>query len=118
MSAETKYNEIVDQLNVDIKKAINEACQEIHGDIIPYINDDTEHNAICRAVDIVNDIMIGDFDFIDNYIKVGDWKITTLNDFDHNKLVDILASKAGDKAKDLQIERLERQLKESYESKY
>ena len=114
MSAETVYEELLDQFKADVLRAVTDAHAKIQGDLLPYVNDDTESNARYRAVDIVKLIMAGDFVEEDCKIKVNGWTIDTLTSFDHNKLVDVLAAKAGDKAKDLKIERLERQIEEFY----
>ena len=73
MSAETKYKEIMNQFNVDISEAVKTAAESIHSDIIPFINDDTEHNAVYRACDIVNNILRGEFEVIDDKIICNGW---------------------------------------------
>lgn len=111
MSAEDKFSEIVEKLKSEITKAAADAVYEIHGGIVPYVNDDTEFNAIYRAKDIIRDVMHGNFDVVDNKIKCGFFSIE-LTSGCHDRLVDALASRCADKAKDLKIERLERQIKE------
>jgi hypothetical protein len=117
MSAETKYQEITKQMNDDIEQAIRAACDKIHSEIIPFINDDTEHNAVYRASDIVNSIIRGNFSLDGDTIICDGWK-TRLTSCDYDSLVDKLAKVAGDKAKDMKIERLERQLSEAISGIY
>lgn len=113
MSAETKYQEIAKQMNEQIEQSIRDACDRVHSEIIPYINDDTEFNAVYRANDIVSSVISGDFDVSDDgVITCHGWRLQ-LTDNDYDRAVDALASKAGDVAKDKKIERLERQLMES-----
>jgi hypothetical protein len=59
MSAESKYQEIIKQFNLDVEHVVREACDKVHSDIIPYINDDTDSNAIYRANNIVSSILRG-----------------------------------------------------------
>ena len=118
MSAETIYKELLDQFKIDALKAVEEAHAKIQGDLLPYANDDTEHNSLYRAGEMVRSIIQGDFEVDGNKIKVDGWTIDIMTNFDHNKLVDVLAAKAGDKAKDLKIERLERLLADSYSNNW
>lgn len=111
MSAETKYQEIIKQLNIDIEQAVKDACDKVHSEIIPYINDDTESNAVYRAHDIVNAIIRGDVELDGDTIKCLGWK-TKLTPYQHDRLVDKLASLAGNKAQELKIERLERAIED------
>lgn len=112
MSAKSKYEEIAVQLNKDIEKAVEQACDKVHGDIIPFINDDTEYNAVYRAINIVQDILRGNFEVKGNSIKVNGWTIHSLTSNHYDELVDILSVKMSDKAKDLKIARLEHQIEE------
>lgn len=115
MSAETKYQEITQKMHEGIEKSIREACERIHSEIIPYINDDTEFNAAHRAGDIVNSIIKGEFEVSDSGdITCQGWRLR-LTSSDYDKAVDALASKAGDAAKDKKIERLENRIKEMSE---
>ena len=118
MSAETIYKEIMKQFNSDVIKAVSEACQSVQGEIIPYINDDTEYNAVERAADMVRKIINGNFTIEDGFISVDGGYLTKITSNDHDKLVDVLTAKAGDKAKDLKIERLERLLADSYSNNW
>jgi len=113
MSAEIKYQEITKQMNEQIEQSIRDACDRIHSEIIPYINDDTEFNAVYRASDIVSSIIRGEFEVSnDGAITCQGWRLQ-LTSSDYDKAVDALASKDGDAAKDKKIERLERQLTEA-----
>ena len=117
MSAEDKFNEIVAKFKASIKESVSEAVDSIHFELLPYVNDDTENNARYRAADIVNDIIAKRFTIEDDKIKCGEWKVNlTSNDYDH--LVNALAEKCSDEAANKKIEKLERQLKEAYSSKY
>ena len=118
MSAEIIYKELLDQFKIDALRAVDEAHSKMQGDLLPYVNDDTGSNARYRAVDIVKSIMSGNFTEEDCKIKVNGWTMDTLTNFDYDVLVDVLSAKAGDKAKDLKIERLERQIQEFYSQKY
>ncbi len=111
--AESKFNEIVEQFKEQTKSAVYDAISSIHSEMVPYLNEDTESNARYRASDIVNALISGDgqCELDGNSIKFNGWSVN-LTSFDHDNLVDKLAAVAGDKAKDLKIERLERQLKE------
>jgi len=112
--AEQVFNELVEKFKKEAMSAVNESIATIHGDLLPYINVDTETNARYRAVDMVSKILVGDFEFDDNYVKVDGWIICRINDFNYNKIVDVLAAKAGDAAKDAKIARLEAQIKDMY----
>jgi len=113
MSAEDKYQEIVKELDARIQKSVTEACERVHSEIVPYINDDTESNARFRAVDIVRKIIRGEFDVDGSRIKVDGWVVDSLTDNDYDRVVDALAARAGDQAKDMKIARLERLLSEA-----
>ena len=113
MSAETKYKEIMNRFNADVSAAVKKAADEIHSDIIPHINDDTEYNAIYRARDIVNSILRGNFEVEGNQIICDGWNTRMTSNY-HDKLVDKLAAATSDKAKDLLIKRLSSQLAEAY----
>lgn len=118
MSAETVYTELVEKFKTDVENATREALDKIHSEMVPYLNDDTESNATYRAVEMVRKIMVGDFEVVGNGIQVDGWTISSMTDFDYDKLVDVLSSKAGDVAKDMKIARLEAQLKSAIEFKY
>ena len=111
--AESKFNQIVEQFKDSTKNAMQIALDSIHSDMVPYVNEDTEHNARYRANDIVNSIIRSDGQCAlnGNSIEFNGWSIS-LSSSDHDRLVDKLASVAGDKAKDLKIERLERHIEE------
>lgn len=111
--AESKFNQIVEQFKDSTKNAMQIAMDSIHSDMVPYVNEDTEHNARYRANDIVNSIIRSDGQcaLTGNSIEFNGWSIS-LSSSDHDRLVDKLASVAGDKAKDLKIERLERHIEE------
>lgn len=114
--AELKFNEIVEQFKESTKNAMQDALDSIHSEMVPYLNEDTEHNARYRANDIVNALLRGNgkCKLDGDLIKFDGWNVS-LSSADHDRLVEKLALVAGDKAKDLKIERLERQLKEAQE---
>lgn len=117
MSANKIYTQLVEQFKIDVESATRDALDKIHSEMVPYLNEDTESNARYRAVEIVQKILIGNFEVEDGSIKVDGWVIDRLTDFNYNKIVDILSAKAGDVAKDKKIERLEQKIKE-YEQAY
>jgi hypothetical protein len=110
MNAETKFKKIVEDLNKDFAAAYSAAIDKIHSEIMPYVNDDTEHNAIYRASDIVSAILSGNYEVEGDKIKCMGW-VTTINSNMHNKLVDSLAERCSDIAAQKKIERLEQQIK-------
>ena len=118
MSAETVYEELLDQFKADVLRAVTDAHAKIQGDLLPYINDDTESNARYRAADMVGLIIEGEFEIDGSRIMVDGWPVGNMTSFNYDKLVDVLAAKAGDKAKDLKIERLERLLADSYSNNW
>jgi hypothetical protein len=117
MSAEETYTDLVEQFKVDVENAARDALDKIHSEMVPYLNDDTDSNARYRAVEIVQKILIGQFEVEGGNIKVDGWVIDRLTDFDYNKIVDVLSAKAGDVAKDMKIARLEGYIKD-YEKAY
>ena len=117
MSAANTYTNLVEQFKIDVESATRDALDKIHSEMVPYLNDDTDSNAIHCAVNLVQKILIGNFEVEDGCIVVDGWVIDRLTDFDYNKIVDVLSAKAGDVAKDKKIERLERTIKE-YEQAY
>ena len=113
--AEAKFNEIVSDFKKAVDSAVNESLDRIHGEMVPYLNDDTESNAIYRAVDIVKSIMSGSYSISDEgVISVNGWRIEGLTNYNHDKLVDKLAERCSDMAAQKKIERLEEQLKEAW----
>lgn len=117
MSAEDKFNEIVLKFKTEINNYTEDAISSIHSEMLPYVNDDTENNAIYRAHDIVSNMLSGNFTLDgDNIICCG-WN-TKLTSNDHDRLVNKLAEKCADEAMKKKVERLERQLKEAYSSNY
>lgn len=111
-NAENKFNEIVEKFKAEAMAAIENSMSEIHSDMVPYLNEDTESNARYRAANIVQAILRGDFEFDGSNIKVNGWVIDRLTSFDYDALVQKIALVAGDKAKDLRIQQLERQIAE------
>lgn len=117
MSAETKFNKIVDDFKCQVESFTRNAIDDIHSEMLPYVNDDTQSNAIYRAHDIISQILTNNFTLEGDNIICDGWK-TKLTTRDHDRLVDKLADKCADKAAQNKIERLERLLKESYERSY
>tara|TARA_R110000851_G_scaffold190894_1_gene341580 strand:- start:231 stop:584 length:354 start_codon:yes stop_codon:yes gene_type:complete len=117
MSVEDKFNSIVEQFKKEVAQASKNAIEDIHSEMLPYVNEDTESNAICRAHDIVGQLLTGNYTLKDDKIACGGWN-TKLTTNDHDRLVSKLADKCSDKAAQQKIERLERLLKESYERPY
>lgn len=118
MSADRIYTQMVEQFKIDVESAARDALDKIHSEMVPYLNDDTDSNARYRAVEIVQKILIGNFEVEDDEIKVDGWVIDRLTDFNYNKLVDVLSAKAGDVAKDKKIERLEMLIKEYEQARW
>lgn len=117
MSAEEKFNIIVKEFKSKVDDITRDALNSIHSDMVPYLNDDTENNAIYRAHDIVSSVLSGNFTLTDDKIICDGWN-TKLTNNDHDRLVNKLAAKCADVAMKKKIERLERQLKEAYGSNY
>lgn len=117
MSIEQKYQEMMEQFKVEASKVVAEHTDRIYFEMLPFIGDDVEQNAILRASDIVNAIIRGNFTIEDGKISYGGWR-TSLTSCDHDRLVDILAERCADEAAKKKIERLERQLKESFSGNY
>lgn len=117
MSAENKFNEIVLNLKTEMNKHVENAIQDIYCDMLPYVNDDTESNAMHRAKDIINQILTSNYTLEDDKIICNGWN-TKLTTNDHDRLVNKLAEKCSDEAAKQKIARLERQLEESYKRSY
>jgi molecular chaperone GrpE (heat shock protein) len=113
MSAESKFNEIVESFKKEIAEASRDAIEGIHSEMLPYVNDDTENNAVYRANDIVNQILTSNYTLEGDKIICNGWN-TKLTANDHDRLVNKLAAKCSDVAAQKKIERLERQLKDAY----
>lgn len=117
MSAEDKFNKIVEEFKIKTEQFARDAIDSIHSEMLPYVNDDTESNAMHRANDIVSGILSGNYHLADNKISCQGWT-TVLTDNDHDRLVNKLADKCSDEAAKQKIARLERQLEESYKRSY
>jgi len=117
MSAKDKFDSIVNEFKSQVEDAARDALNSIHSEMVPYLNDDTENNAIYRAHDIVSSMLSGNFTLDDDQIICDGWK-TKLTSNDHDRLVNKLAEKCADVAMIKKVERLEQQLKEAYKSKY
>ena len=112
MSTETIYTNLMNKFKEDLKLALDEAHADLYGTMIPHVAEDTQHNSGYRAAEMVRSIMIGDFELKDNHIYVDGLTVGVINDFNYNKLVDVLAAVAGDAAKDAKIKNLETEIKE------
>jgi hypothetical protein len=115
MSAENKFNELVEAFKKEVSSAAEDALNIIHSEIVPYVNDDTECNAIYRANDIVRQILSGNYVLEGDKIVCNGWS-TELSTSDYDRLVDKLAEKCSDVAAQKKIERLERQLEDAYKT--
>ena len=119
---ETNFIELSKGLQKQIHALVDESLADIHSQLIPYLDEDTDFNVIFRTNDVINQLIRGDFtideDGGDLIVEVNGCVRIRLSNTDWNKAVDVLASRTSDKAKDLKIERLERQLKESYARSY
>lgn len=113
--AESKFNQIVAEFKKVVDSVVSESLDRVHGELVPYVNEDTEHNAMYRAGDLVEKLINGDFDVIDGIISVDGWGLNKLTSFHYDKLVDKLAERCSDIAAQKKIERLENQLKEAWE---
>ena len=114
---ETKFNKIVDEFRREARKVLEEALDEslnaIHSEMLPYVTADTESNAIYRAADIVKSIISGNIEIDGDKVKVNqDGFYFVMTNYEYDSVVDNLAKVAGDRAKDLKIERLEARIKE------
>jgi molecular chaperone GrpE (heat shock protein) len=112
MNAENKFNELVESFKKEIANAANNALSDIHSEMLPYVNDDTENNALYRARDIISQILTSNFTLEGDSIICDGWN-TRLTTNDHDLLINKLAEKCSDKAAQQKISRLERQLAES-----
>ena len=112
--AEAKFNEIVADFKKAVDVAVKDSVYRIHGEMVPYLNYDTECNAIHRATDMVEKLVRGDFEIIDDVISVDGWALNRLSSNSYDKLVDKLAERCSDIAAQKKIERLEEQLKEAW----
>tara|TARA_R110000772_G_scaffold43692_3_gene100685 strand:+ start:1478 stop:1843 length:366 start_codon:yes stop_codon:yes gene_type:complete len=116
-TTESNFIELSKGLQKRIHALVDESLADIQGQIIPFIDEDTESNVRYRTNDVINQLIRGDFTVDDRdggiYVEANDCITIRLSSSDWNKAVDVLASRTSDKAKDLKIERLERQLKES-----
>lgn len=117
MNAKTKFDGIVNEFKKEVEKSVKYAIDDIYSELVPYVNDDTEFNAIQRSHSLVSAILSDNFDVVDDEIICQGWN-TKLTTNDHDRLVNKLAAKCSDKAAQLKIERLERQLKEAYSRNY
>ncbi|MGB2272516.1 MAG: hypothetical protein ACPH15_05800 [Pseudomonadales bacterium] len=117
MNAKTKFDEIVNEFKKEVERSVKYAIDDIHSEIVPYVNEDTIHNAIYRAHDIVSSILTSNFTLEGDEIICNGWN-TKLTNNDYDRLVNKLAEKCSDKSAQLKIERLERQLKEAYSRNY
>ena len=115
---ETNFIELSKGLQKQIHALVEESLADIHSQLIPYLYEDTDSNVRFRTNDVINQLIRGDFTVNDIdggiYVKANEYITIRLSSSDWDKAVDVLASRTSDKAKDLKIERLERQLKESY----
>jgi hypothetical protein len=111
---ELKFDSIIAEFKISAEKVLNESINKIHSEMMPYIVEDTEANAGHRAREIVMKIIAGNVEIEGKTVKVNqDGFYFIMNDFEYNGTVDAIAKVAGDKAKDLKIARLERQLLEA-----
>ena len=107
---ENAYTELMAKFKVDCASILEEAHADLYGEMLPFVDGDTESNAGHRAREIVRRIIIGDFELKDSCIYVDGYSIGHINAFGYNKLVDTLAEVAGDAAKDAKIKRLENEI--------
>lgn len=110
---EIKFNKIVDEFRREAHKVLDESLNAIHSEMLPYVTADTESNAIYRAADIVKSIVSGKIEIVGDKVKVNqDGFYFVMTNYEYDSVVDNLAKVAGDRAKDLKIERLEARIKE------
>tara|TARA_R110001599_G_scaffold353637_1_gene594472 strand:+ start:889 stop:1260 length:372 start_codon:yes stop_codon:yes gene_type:complete len=121
-TTESNFIELSKGLQKQIHALVDKSLTDIQRQMIPFINEDTEGNVRYRTNDVINQLIRGDFTVDDRhgciYVEANECITIRLSSSDWNRAVDTLASRTSDKAKDLKIERLERQLKESYARSY
>ena len=61
MNAKTKFDEIVNEFKKEVEKSVKYAIDDIHSELVPCVNDDTEFNAIQRAHRLVSSILTSNF---------------------------------------------------------
>ena len=112
MSTETTYRKLMETFKADMAAALDQAHSEMYGSMLPFLTDDTEANAIHRACELLHKIVIGEFEFDGKSLEVDGHSFGSIGEFTHSKIVDVIASVAGDAAKDAKIKRLEEQVAE------
>lgn len=114
-NAAAKFSQLVEDFKKATKDAVDSAINEIHSEFVPYLNDDTQNNAIYRANDILRMVLEGNFEVTDTgWIVVDGWNITQIDGFSHNKMIDALADKCSDMAAKARISKLEDDLERAY----
>lgn len=102
--SEEVFNRLLENFRKDAAAAVHEAVTAIHGDLLPYINEDADANATFRAVGLVNKIIAGDYKLDESGQMICDgWRLR-LTSCHHDKLTQAIAAVKGDEAKDKLIE--------------
>lgn len=116
-------SEVLREFTEKVKDAADEAIGEAEVRILPYVLEDTDANAMFQAQDIVRALMEGDFEHDGEWLIVRHPRCTTripmnFSDFSYDHLRDKLIERMAKCPKDAKIERLERQLRESYTNRW
>lgn len=111
----------VEEFAEKIRKEAKEVLSDFESDLLPYIDEDTIFNAQIQAVDIVENIIAGDFEWDGDYIIVSKARRFSprvriaFNKMKYDRLRDSLIEHMPKCPKDDKIAALEEELKRSYE---
>lgn len=118
MQLEKEFKLMISGLSKQVHDLLGEHISNIETELLPHIDNDTDMNVQYRAAEVIGKLAGGDYEIEEEggrvKVKVNNYVYITLDAGKWNKAVDNLASRLSDKAKDLKIEKLEAQLKESY----
>lgn len=111
-NAEDKFNEIVAKFKEAVKGAADESIDQIHSELVPYLNDDTENNARNRADEIVRKIIEGNYDVREGWVVVDGWPVYRFTLFTREEVLCSLSEKCSNEASKAYIESLENKVKD------
>ena len=115
---------IAEKAKLSIIEAAKDAIGEVWSDLIPYALQDAQMNAMHRADEIVQKLLSGNFEFVDNAatVKIGDnlnvSVSVNMTSRQYDGLRASLLEITPQCPKDLEIESLRQQLKDSWENRY